>query len=105
MSFPIRSLAAAATLALLAGASHAQAIKLAVLQELSGAGATAAMRRRESFMEIDVHAIDAEVAWTNPSHNGVVVGAIAVEVATDIVHSLGDLDNIPLEQSASIWIC
>ena len=50
MSFPIRSLAAAATLALLAGASHAQAIKLAVLQELSGAGATAGTNAKNGVL-------------------------------------------------------
>jgi len=51
MSFTIRSLAvAAATTALFAGAAQAQTIKIAVLQELSGAGATAGTNAKNGVM-------------------------------------------------------
>jgi branched-chain amino acid transport system substrate-binding protein len=51
MSFTIRSLAiAAATTAMFAGAAQAQTIKIAVLQELSGAGATAGTNAKNGVM-------------------------------------------------------
>jgi branched-chain amino acid transport system substrate-binding protein len=50
MNFQIRSVTLAATLAFVAAAAHAQTIKLAVLQELSGAGATAGTNAKNGML-------------------------------------------------------
>lgn len=56
MSFPIRSQRSGHPRPCWLGASHAQAIKLAVLQELSGAGATAGTNAERRAARVEINA-------------------------------------------------
>ena len=47
----------------------------------TGAGATAAMRRRESLVQVDVHGVDAQIARPHLAGDGVEVGTVAIEIA------------------------
>ena len=55
-------------------------------------------------MQIDVHGVDAQIARADPADNGVEVGAVAIKVGPRRMGQAGDLDNVPLEQAAGIWI-
>ncbi len=74
--------------------------------EDDGAGArpTAAMRRRERLVQVDVHGIDAEVAGADLADDGVEVGAIAIEVGAGLVDSVRDSTNVRLEQAAGVGV-
>ncbi len=65
---------------------------------------TAAMRGGEGLVQVDVHGVDAEIARPHDAHDGVEVGAIAVEVGAGLVHRLGDLDHLRLEQAAGVGV-
>ena len=68
------------------------------------ARAAAAMRRRKSFVQIDMHRIDAEIGRPHASDDGVEIGAIAIEIGAGFMHVLGDGNNIALEQAAGVGI-
>ena len=55
----------------------------------TGARPAAAVRRREGLVQVDVHAVDAEIARPHAADDGVEVGAVAVEVGARRVHGLG----------------
>ena len=52
------------------------------------------MRRREGLVQVDVHAVDAEIARPHAADDGVEVGAVAVEEGARLVHRRGDLDDL-----------
>ena len=58
---------------------------------------TAAVRRRERLVQIDVHGIDAEITWAHLADDRIEVRAVAVEVGACVVHGLGNLDDFRLE--------
>ncbi|MDF2973271.1 MAG: hypothetical protein K0R61_3721 [Microvirga sp.] len=55
-------------------------------------------------MQVDVHGIDAEIARLRLAHDGVEVGAVAVEIGARIVDRLGDLRHLRLEQAAGVGV-
>ena len=55
-------------------------------------------------MQIDMHRIDAEIARPHPARDGVEIGAVAIEIGARLVHRVGDLDDVALEQSAGVGI-
>ncbi len=55
-------------------------------------------------MQIDVHGVDAEIARTHHAHDGVEIGAVAVEVGARLVHGCGDVDDLGLEQAAGVGV-
>ena len=55
-------------------------------------------------MQVDVHGVDAEVAGTRLADDGVEIRAVAVEIGAGLVHRLGDLDDLALEQPAGVGI-
>ncbi len=69
-----------------------------------GTRTAAAMGRREGLVQVDVHGVDAEVARPHPADDGVEIGAVAVEVGARLVHGLGDLDDLALEQPAGVGV-
>ncbi len=70
----------------------------------TGAGTAAAMGRREGLVEVDVHGVDAEVARAHDAHDGVEVGAVAVEIGARLVHRLRDVDDLRFEQAARVGV-
>ena len=69
-----------------------------------GAGAAAAVRRRERLVQVDVHGVDAEVAGAHLADDGVEVGAVGVEVGAGRVHGVGNAHHIALEQAAGVGV-
>ena len=55
-------------------------------------------------MQVDVHAVDAEVTRAHAAHDGVEVGAVAIEVTARLVDHPGDLDDVGLEQAAGVGV-
>ena len=55
-------------------------------------------------MQVDVHGVDAEIARPHLADDGVEVGAVAVEVGAGLVHGVGDLDDVALEQAAGVGV-
>jgi hypothetical protein len=51
-----------------------------------------------------MHGVDAEVPWPNDAHDGVEIRPIAVEERPGIMHGLGDLDHLWLEQATGIGV-
>ena len=69
----------------------------------TGTRTAAAMRRREGLVEVDVHGVDAEVARPHDAHDGVEVGAIAVEERAGLMHGRGDLDDLAARTGRRYW--
>ena len=55
-------------------------------------------------MQIDVHRVDAEIAGPRLADDRVEIRAVAIEVGAGLMHGLGDLDDLALEQSAGVRI-
>ena len=73
----------------------------------STTGPSPARRRHagwRSFVQVDVHRIDAEVARTHLAHDGVEIGAVAIDIAADRMHRVGYRLHVALEQPAGIGI-
>ena len=69
-----------------------------------GTGAAAAMRRGECFVQVNVHGINAQIPGAHASDNGVEIGAVAIEVATRLMHRIGNGNNIAFKQPACVGI-
>ena len=70
----------------------------------AGAGTAAAVRRRESLVQVQVHHVHAEVAGPYLAHQRVHVGAIHIEQRALGVQNVGDLVNLALEDAERRWI-
>ena len=80
-----------------------------LLQPLSyahGAGTrtATAMRGGESLMEIDVHHVEAHIAWATGTKHRIEVGTIIIHQATTGVDEFCNLRNMFLEESEGIRI-
>ena len=63
------------------------------------AGAAAAVRRRKSFVKIQVHHVDAEIAGAGDARQRVHVGAVHVEQRALGVQDFGDFGDALLENA------
>ena len=70
----------------------------------TGTGTAAAVGGREGLVEVDVHGVDAEIARAHDAHDGVEVGAVAVEECACIVNRLRDFDDLRLEEAAGVGV-
>ena len=55
-------------------------------------------------MQVDVHAVDAEIARSHPAHDRVEVGAVAIEVGAGGMHGFRNLDDLGFKQAAGVGI-
>ena len=62
------------------------------------------MWRRERFVQVDVHRIDAEITGANAADNRVEIRAIAIDQSAGRVHGVRDFFHVWLEQPARIRI-
>ena len=65
---------------------------------------TAAMRRGEGLVEVDVHHVEAHVARTGHTEDRVEVGTIIIEERAAGVDELGDLGNLLLEEAQRVGV-
>ncbi len=63
----------------------------------AGTRTTAAVRRAEGLVQIHVDHVEAHIARAHLAKDGVEVGAVVIQQATDLVHDLGDLGDLALE--------
>lgn len=68
------------------------------------AGASAAVRRGECLVKVDVHDVEAHVAGTHLAEKRVEVGPVVIEESAGVVHELGDLDNLGLEHADRVGV-
>jgi len=61
--------------------------------------ASPAMGRRERLVHVQVHDVETHVPRPHDPEDRVQVCTVVVEQAADVVHRLGDLDNVLLEQA------
>ena len=64
----------------------------------------AAMGRGEGLVQIDVHGVDAEIAWAHPADDGVKVGPVTVEIGARLVGQARDFHDVALEQAAGVGV-
>ena len=64
----------------------------------------AAVRRGECLVQIEVHAVDAQIPRPDPPDNGVEVGPIAVDIAAGGVDGIRHVLHVALEQAAGVGI-
>ena len=62
------------------------------------------MRRREGLVQVDVHHVEAHVAWTTSAQHRVQISAIIVHQAATVVDKFRNLGNTRLEKSEGIGI-
>jgi hypothetical protein len=62
------------------------------------------MRRGEGLVQIDMHCIDAEIAWAYFAGNRVEIRAVAIEIGSCVVQGFGDFGDLWLEQPARIRV-
>ena len=63
------------------------------------AGTAAAVRRGESLVQVDVHDVEAHVAGTGVTHDGVEVGAVVVAEAARLMHDVDELADDGVEHA------
>ena len=68
------------------------------------AGTSAAMRRGEGLVQVDMHDVESHIAGTHLAEQRVEVGSVIVEETSGIVHKLGDLENLNLEHTERVGI-
>ena len=68
----------------------------------AGAGAAAAVRRREGLVQIHVDDVEAHVAGADLAENGVEIRAVVVEQAAGLVHDARHLRD-PVLEHARAW--
>ena len=69
-----------------------------------GAGPSAAVRRREGLVQVEVADVEAEVAGARDAEDGVEVGAVHVDLHALGVAHLGDLVDLRLEEAERIGL-
>ena len=55
-------------------------------------------------MQVEVHDVEAHVAWPRQAHHGVEVGAVVVEGGPYPVDDLGDLLDVGVEQAQRVGV-
>ena len=84
---------------------HGQIRLQAVLHaDRAAAGATAAMRRAERLVQVEVHHVEAHIAGPRDAEHRVHVRAVAVDQPARRVDQLADLLNVALEEPNRIRI-
>ncbi len=67
------------------------------------ARATATVRSRESFVQVEMHDVDAEVTGAHLAHERIHVGAVHVKESALGVQDVGDLVDVLLEYAERVW--
>ena len=70
----------------------------------TAARTTAAMRRRECLVQIDVHHVETHITWTTSTQHGVQIGSVVVHQSTTSMNQLGNFRNLSFEESQRIRI-
>src|SRR5215472_3430059 len=62
------------------------------------------MRRRKGFMKIDMHGVDAEIAWPYAAGNRVEVCTVAIEIGAGAMRPVRHFLYAPLEEAARVGV-
>src|SRR4029077_9435011 len=73
-------------------------------RDRSGTGASAAVRRGERLMQVEVHHVHSEVSRTNFTHERVHVGAVHVKESALGVEDVGDLVDVLFEYAECVGV-
>ena len=68
------------------------------------AGTSAAVRRGEGLVDVEVHHVDPHLGDVHVAHQGVHVGAVTVDQSALLVDDLGDLGHVALEDAQGVGI-
>ena len=70
----------------------------------TAAGTSAAMRRGEGLVQVQVHDVKAHVSGTHHAHQGVHVGPVVVQEAARPVHQGGNLLNLGFKEAQGVGV-